>query len=74
MSLWFSLVYYQIKPNICSLRLDFINFSLSGGEDRDGDAGDCNRDWFSIIGANDGSDITGTLCGHQSGHSSITFL
>ena len=55
----------QVAPNVCSLRLDFINFSMSGGE-----GGGCNRDWFSIIGANDGEDVTGTLCGQQSGHSS----
>ena len=41
-----------------------------GGKDEDYDGANCNRDWFSIIGANDGSDVTGTLCGYQSGHSS----
>ena len=41
-----------------------------GGKDEDYDGANCNRDWFSIIGAKDGSDVTGTLCGEQSGHSS----
>ena len=54
----------MVGPATCWVRLDLLQFSLS-----------CGRDWFTVLGAGDGEETVGSLCGEKAGHSSknITF-
>ena len=54
---------------MCYVRLDFLSFSLNKGA-RHQMGKICTLDWFTIIGADDGREQIGTMCGEKAGHSS----
>ncbi len=68
-----SIMFIQVLPSVCHVKIDLMSFSVGTREAGGGDGGGCDHDWFTVIGSADGRPAP-LLCGQLDGYSSKNFF